>query len=105
MENVYVVENSVKAKEKIDQLTVQGFTKDEIYVVAHEEDSTEQMADKLHVNEASEEDGFLDKMANVFRSRGDALRSQFENLGLTETEADHYEEELDKGKVVVVAKK
>lgn len=27
MENVYVVENSVKAKEKIDQLTLQGYRK------------------------------------------------------------------------------
>ncbi len=69
MENVYVVENSVKAKDKIDQLTLQGFTKDEIYVVAHEEDRTEQLSDNLHVNEVGmQEEGVFDKIANVFRS-------------------------------------
>lgn|SRR5690606_13049594 len=106
MENVYVVENSVKAKDKIDQLTLQGYTKDEIYVVAHEEDRTEQLSDNLHVNEVGmKEEGVFDKIANVFRSRGDELRSQFENLGLSEAEADRYEEELDKGYIVIVAKR
>lgn len=106
MENVYVVENSVKAKEKIEQLSLQGFTRDEIYVVAHEKDQTEKISDKLDVNEVGvKEEGVFDKVANVFRSRGDELRSQFQNLGLSESEADRYEEELDKGHIVVVAKR
>ena len=42
-------------------------------------------------------------MKNVFRSRGDELRSKMVSLGLTENEAAHMEEELDKGKVVIVA--
>ncbi|GGN50970.1 MULTISPECIES: general stress protein [Oceanobacillus] len=106
MENVYVVENSVKAKEKIDQLMLQGYTKDEIYVIAHEPDLTDKLSENLHVNQVGmEEEGILDKIANVFRSRGDELRNQFENLGLTEAEADRYEAELDKGYLIVVAKK
>ncbi|WP_156856191.1 general stress protein [Oceanobacillus sp. AG] len=106
MENVYVVENSVKAKEKIDQLMLQGYTKDEIYVIAHEPDLTDKLSENLHVNQVGmEEEGILDKIANVFRSRGDELRNQFENLGLTEAEADRYEAELDKGHLIVVAKK
>ncbi|RLL44836.1 general stress protein [Oceanobacillus piezotolerans] len=106
MENVHVVENGVKAKEKIDQLMVQGYTKDDIYVIAHEKERTEDLTDGLNVNEVGlKEEGVFDKIANVFRKRGDELRSQFENLGLSETEANHYEEELDKGRVVVIAKK
>ncbi|MCF3945015.1 general stress protein [Oceanobacillus alkalisoli] len=106
MENVYVVENSVKAKEKIDQLTIQGYTKDEIYVVAHEPDQTDKLSENLHVNQVGmEEEGVLDKIANVFRSRGDELRNQFENLGLSAAEADRYEAELDKGHFVIIAKK
>lgn len=106
MENVFVVENSVKAKEKIDQLTTQGYTKDEIYVITHQKDRTEKIADHLDVeNVGIEEEGLLDKVANVFRSRGDELRNQFQNLGLTEAEADQYEAELDKGRVVIIAKK
>lgn len=106
MQNVYVVENSVKAKEKIEQLTLQGFVKDNIYVVTHEKDRTEKMADHFDVeNVGIEEEGVMDKIANVFRSRGDELRSQMQSLGISETDADRYEEELDKGRVVIVAKK
>ncbi|RDW15374.1 general stress protein [Oceanobacillus chungangensis] len=106
MENVHVVENGVQAKEKIDQLMALGYTKEEIYVLAHEKDRTEDLSDGLDVNEVGlKEEGVFDKVANVFRKRGDELRSQFENLGLTQAEAEKYEEELDKGRVVIVAKK
>lgn len=105
MKNVTVVENGVQAKEKIDQLTIEGFTKDNIYILAHEDKRTEHLTDKLDVNEVGvKEEGIFEKIANVFRSQGDALRSQFENLGLTEAEANQYEEELDKGRLVVIAK-
>jgi hypothetical protein len=106
MENVYVVENSVKAKDKVDNLTTQGYKKEDIYVITHEKDTTEKVADHLDVNEVGmKEEGVMDKVANVFRSRGDELRNQFQNLGLSESEADRYEEELDKGRVVIVVKK
>lgn len=106
MENVFVVENSVKAKEKIDELTLQGYTKDDIYVFDHEKDLTDELSDKLDVNEAGmKEEGVMEKVANVFRKRGDELRSQFQSLGLTEAEADRYEEELDKKRIVIVVKK
>lgn len=106
MENIYVVENSVKAKEKIDELTIQGYTKDEIYVFHHEKDLTDSLSDKLDVNEVGmEEEGFMETVANVFRKRGDELRSQFQSLGLTEAEANSYEEELDKRHIVIIAKR
>lgn len=106
MENVYVVENGVQAKEKIDQLVGQGFMKDEIYVIAHEKERTEHLTESLHVNDVGlEEEGVIDKIANIFRSTGDELRSKFESLGLSEVEANQYEAELDKGRLVIIAKK
>ena len=106
MENVYVVENGVKAKEKIDQLTIQGYTKDDIYVIAHQKERTDHLTDNLDVKDVGiKEEGVFDKIANVFRSRGDELRSMFESLGLSKAAADQYEEELDKGRVVIIAKK
>ena len=106
MENVYVVENGVKAKEKIDQLTIQGYTKEDIYIIAHQKDRSEHLTDNLDVKDVGvKEEGVFDKIANVFRSRGDELRSMFENLGLSKADADRYEEELDKGHVVIIAKR
>ncbi len=51
------------------------------------------------------EQGAFDLMANVFRSRGDELRSKIHSLGLSDVEAQQYERELDQGRVLVIATK
>lgn len=50
------------------------------------------------------EQGIVNSIANVFRSRGDELRSKMESLGLSNLEAQRFEEELDRGRIVVIAK-
>ncbi|WP_175537567.1 general stress protein, partial [Mycobacterium tuberculosis] len=47
----------------------------------------------------------FDSLANLFRSRGDELRAKIVTMGYTEAEADYYEKELDKGKVLVIARR
>ncbi|WP_160724146.1 general stress protein [Bacillus sp. USDA818B3_A] len=106
METIRIVENGVQAKKEIDQLMMQGYTKDDIYLLAHDKDRSEDLTDALDVNDISvQEQGVLDSLANVFRSRGDELRTKLESLGLSSDDAERYEEELDLGKVVVVATK
>jgi hypothetical protein len=104
MLKVEIVENGVQATEKITALEAAGFGKENIYIFAHDEDRS------THLTEATEtggigikEQGFLDTIGNVFKSRGDALRSKFESLGLSKQEAEKYEAELDKGRLVLVA--
>jgi len=64
------------------------------------------LSDALDTNEIGvTEQGIFDSIANVFRSRGDELRSKMESLGLTDTEAQQFEKELDRGRVLVVAAK
>ena len=106
METVRIVENGVQAKQKIEELMMQGYSKDEIYLLAHDPKRSEDLTDSLDINDISvQEQGVLDSIANVFRSRGDELRSKLESLGLSSNEAERYEEELDRGKVIVVASK
>jgi len=106
METVRVVENGVQAKKEIEQLIMQGYTKEEIYLLAHDRNRSEDLTDSLDINDISvQEQGVLDSIANVFRTRGDELRSKLESLGLTSNDAERYEEELDHGKVIVVASK
>ena len=106
MENVKIVENGLEARKEIDQFIIQGYTKDEIYLLAHDHNRSEHLTDKLDVNEVGVgEQGIFDAVANVFRSRGDELRSKMEALGLSTLEAEQYEEELDHGRLVVIAKK
>lgn len=106
MNNVKIVENGVEARREIEQFITQGFTKDEIYLLAHDKNRTEDLTDALDINDIGiAEQGVFDSMANVFMSRGDQLRSKMEALGLSNLAAQQYERELDQGRVVVVATK
>lgn len=99
----YVVENGVQATDTINNLEVQGFSKDDIYLFAHDTDRSEHLTENTDTkNIGMKEEGIFDKMANTFRSRGDELRSKMTSLGVPEAEANRLEEELDRGKVVIV---
>ncbi len=104
MLKVEVVENGVQATEKINSFEAAGFGKENIYIFAHDEDRGE------HLTEATEtggmgfkEQGFFDSIGKMYKSRGDELRNKFESLGLSKQEAEQYERELDKGRLVLVA--
>jgi hypothetical protein len=106
MKQVKAVENGVEAKKAIEQFLNQGFTKGEVYLFAHDKNRSEDLTDATNTNDIGVgEQGFFDSMANVFRSRGDELRSKMKSLGLSDLEAQKYEEELDQGRVVVIATK
>jgi len=106
MENVKVVENGVQAKKEIAQFQMQGFMKDEIYLFAHDHSRAEHLTDALNISAIGVgEQGVFESIANVFRSRGDELRSKLESLGLSTLEAETCEEQMDDGKVIIVASK
>ncbi|CAH1221135.1 MULTISPECIES: general stress protein [Paenibacillus] len=101
-----VVENGVQAVEAVKELQRAGYLADQIFVLAHEEDRTDRIADTADAKEIGmKQEGLFDSIANLFRSRGDELRAKIESMGFTQAEADFYESELDKGKVLVIAKK
>lgn len=101
-----IVENAVQAKKEIEELTVQGYTHDDIYIFAHDKNRTENITNALETESVGiKEQGFLDSMKNMFTSRGDELRSKMEAAGLTAVEAADAEKELDHGKLVLIAKK
>lgn len=102
----FFLENAVQAKKKIEDLVAQGYTHDEIYIFAHSEDREEKITDALDSEQVGmAEMGFMEKMKNMFTSRGDTLRAQMEAIGMTKAEAEEGESELDKGRLLLVAKK
>ncbi|MED3561220.1 general stress protein [Bacillus xiapuensis] len=106
METVKIVENGVEAKKEIEQLMGQGFTKNEIYLLAHDKHRSEDLTHALNISDIGiAEQGVFDSIANVFRSRGDELRTMLESLGVSDDEAERYEKEMDHGKVIVIASK
>lgn len=99
------VENAVQAKAEIEKIVMQGFSHDDIYIFAHDKKRGEDISNALDTEEVGiKEQGFLDSMKNMFTSRGDELRSKMEAAGLSAAEAASAEEELDKGKLVIIAK-
>ncbi|OAJ72832.1 general stress protein [Brevibacillus sp. SKDU10] len=103
--HVHVVENGVQVREVIQQFDRLGYAPDQIYVLAHDEKRTHTLAETTETQEIGvREEGVLGSIGNLFRSRGDELRSKMESLGLSKLEAERYERELDEGRVLVVAK-
>lgn len=100
------VENAVQAKEAIERMEAQGYSRDHIHVFAHDKNREENINDALDTESVGVgEEGLFSSMKNVVSSRGDELRSELAAVGLTEDEAAEYEEELDQGKLVIIANK
>ncbi|HEY4579082.1 MAG TPA: general stress protein [Savagea sp.] len=97
------VENVVEAKKTIEELVREGESKENIYVFSHETDLEEKMAEVFGTEEVGiAEEGLMHKIKNVFSKRGDELRQQFQDLGLSEVNAAEAEEVLDDGRLVIV---
>ncbi|MDF2961357.1 MAG: YflT [Paenibacillus sp.] len=98
-----LVTHEEQAIEEIRAFQREGYALEEIYVLAHDDGTTEGLSKLMSTNTVGvEEEGIADSFANMFRSRGDQLRSKMQSLGLSKAEADHYEKELDKGKILVM---
>lgn len=101
-----VLQNSVQAIEEVNRLHNSGYRKENIYVISHDQDREGRIVDASNSNEVGlKEEGLFGAIANMFRSRGDALRSKITSLGFSEAEAKFYEKELDLGKVLVITKR
>ncbi|WP_334076076.1 MULTISPECIES: general stress protein [Paenibacillus] len=101
-----IVENGVQAVETVQELHSAGYEAEHIYVLAHDQDRTDRIAEAADAGEIGlKEEGVFTALANLFRSRGDELRAKIISLGFTESEARFYEKELDLGRVLVIAKK
>ncbi|MCE3203256.1 general stress protein [Paenibacillus sonchi] len=101
-----LLDNGIQAIEEVNRLLGSGYTRDDLYVISHNEDREGRIADAADTNEVGlHEEGLFGAIANMFRSRGDALRNKITSLGFSPAEAAYYEKELDSGKVLVIAKK
>lgn len=100
-----LVNNGLEAVDVVNDLHRQGYSEKEIYVLAHEKDRVDRLTDITDAKTVGmTEEGMFDTIANLFRTRGDALRHKIESMGFDRHEASMYEAELDSGKVLVMAR-
>ncbi|QKS70089.1 general stress protein [Paenalkalicoccus suaedae] len=95
--------NDEQAVAAIDAMKAKGISEDDIYVVTHDDDRTDRVADNADANTVGvSEQGLGTAAKNLFRKKGDELRAQFQELGFTVEKAEELEDHLDQGKIVVV---
>ncbi|MFE8701911.1 general stress protein [Cytobacillus sp. FJAT-54145] len=103
MYHVHVVENVVQASNTVESMRSSGYEQKQIYIFAHDKYLSEQITDGTDTGEVGiKEQGIFESIGNVFRDRGDELRSKMRSLGLSQVEAEQMEEKLDEGKLILI---
>ncbi|SMD41176.1 general stress protein [Bacillus sp. JKS001846] len=100
---VHEYQNEQEVVMKVKELELQGIHQDDIYVLAHEKQRTERISDGTNTNTIGvKEQGLGTSIINFFSRKGDELRNQMEEMGLSREEANLYEEKLDQGKILLL---
>lgn len=106
MYKIKVVENGLEASNLMSELQNEGYRKNEIYIFAHDKERSDDITEATQTGKVGiEEQGVLNTLGNVFKKRGDELRSKMTSLGLSDNQAEECERELDQGRLVVIASK
>jgi hypothetical protein len=87
----------------VNLLKDRGVEKENVYILSHDDDRTERIADNAGANTIGmKEMDFGDTVGNLFNSKGEELRTKLKEMGFSDAEADKYEEEMDEGKVLLI---
>jgi hypothetical protein len=100
-----VFHNDETMEKSIGKLRKDGVRDDDIYVLSHDNDHERRSRKATDANKIGvSETGVGTALKNVFRSKGDTLRSKMKEIGFEADKADELEEELDKGKSLLVVR-
>ena len=92
--------NDQELAKDVQKLRDNGVNKDNVYVLSHDDDRKNRVADNADASTISQD--FSDAVGNMFNKKGDELRSKLEEVGFSEAEATNYEKEMDKGKILLI---
>lgn len=89
--------------EEIDSLSKKGVSKENLYVMSHDDDRTDRVAGDTDANKVGVRDESLQTaVGNIFRKKGDELRAKLKELNFTQQQADDLEGKLDQGKILLI---
>ncbi|MFP3810133.1 general stress protein [Bacillus sp. SIMBA_005] len=95
----FTVENSKEANQTIEQIRS---TKDDIFVFAYDPERSDTVTEHTNAKSMTAVDqGILDQMANVIRTRDDELMAKLMSVGADQELALSLLDELKKGKLVI----
>ncbi|MEC0793319.1 YflT domain-containing protein [Bacillus licheniformis] len=94
--------NDEKLMKDVEELREIGVAREDIYVLSHDDDRTERLADNADANTiGAEETGIKNAVGNIFNKKGDELRNKIHEIGFSKQEAEQFEKQLDEGKVLL----
>ncbi|WP_261128978.1 general stress protein [Bacillus sp. Marseille-Q3570] len=101
--NYKIFHNDEHLSESIDKLRKDGVRDDDIYMLAHDNDHDRRARKKNDANKIGVKvTGIGTATKNVFRGKPDKLISKMKEIGFDQSKAQKLEEELDKGKTLLV---
>lgn len=96
-------QDDLELVDEVQLLYDRGVSKDNLYVISHDDDRTKRISDKGNVNEISiKEQGLKIAIENMFNKKVDELRNELEEISFSEQEANMLEEKLDHGKILLI---
>ncbi|UNL84931.1 general stress protein [Priestia koreensis] len=103
--DVKIVDHSEKVERAVHELNAKGYTQSEIYVFSYDKYETTDLKKETSTQSVGmKEQGFFEALSNVFRSRWEEIEAKIISLGVSPDEASRYENELEAGKIVLIAK-
>ncbi|MEK4629332.1 MAG: general stress protein [Solibacillus sp.] len=103
------VENGVQAQNAIENFISEGYDRDHIHVFANSNKRAEDIAEFYNVDAGStaetsgENKGFIESIKNFFQTTPEDFHNHLTKLGLSDTDQITAKNDLDSGKVVIVA--
>jgi len=89
---------------KINELKLEGFVENDIYVVSNDKDSLSIVRGQTDVDLSTVEGNWLDKFM-AFMSGDEPVRAAFLNMGFTDEESDRYYNEVKSGSILLYVDK
>ena len=103
------VENGVQARTVIEKFISEGYDRDHIHIFANSNQRAEDIAEYYNVDAGAtaetsgENKGFIESIKNFFQTTPEDFQHHLTKLGLTDTDQATAKNDLDMGKVVIVA--
>ncbi|MBP1988980.1 general stress protein [Paenibacillus eucommiae] len=102
---VDIVNDEEQALRHILTLQKESYPLSQIYVLTMDAQKAEELAEISGTQRAAAADeGLSDSLANLYLSQGERLLEEMEAIGLSEYEAQQYEQALEFGGYMIVAK-
>lgn len=95
---VYHSESEVIAE--INNLKTQGFTENDIYVIAKDKDDISMVRGRTNADVQTTEGSWMDRFM-AFMSGEEPVRGAFRHMGLSDAEADRYYTEVENGGILL----